>query len=201
VAHIGSLGHSAILAPAFLALIGFLLWLGRRADALALLAALAVCLVGTLFAKLAFHACETRIPTLGIESPSGHVSLSAAFYGCLTLLVAAARPPWQRIVLYASAALFVILIGASRIVVEAHTLPDVVAGLAIGVISLLTFQTLRGPAQPLVLSLRAIALGAPAIFMLLAIILLFARGWTPEPLIEAVAMRLGVMMNFCGPLS
>jgi membrane-associated phospholipid phosphatase len=201
MSHIGSFGHSAILFPASLALFGFLLWLGRRADALAFLAAVIVCLIAALIAKLAFQACEPRNLAFGIESPSGHVSFSAVFYGCLALMLAAGRPPWQKVVLYAGAALWVILIGASRIVVEAHTLPDVAAGLAIGAISILTYQALRGPPRPLALSFRAIAFGAPAAAFLVVVILYFARHWTPEPLIEAVALRLGLLSGLCAPLS
>ena len=201
MSHIGGFGHSAILFPASLALFGLLLWLGRRSDALAFLAALIVALVGTLIAKLAFHACEQGSLTFGVESPSGHVSFSAVFYGCVALALGAGRPPWQKVVLYAVAALWVALIGASRIVVEAHNLPDVVAGLIIGAISILTYWALRGPPRPLALSFRAIALGAPAVAVVIAVILYFARHWTPEPLIEAVALRLGLLLDVCAPLS
>lgn len=201
MSHIGSLGHSAILFPAALALFGFLVWLGRRADALAFIAALAVCLATTLVAKLAFHACDSGVPAFGIQSPSGHTSFSAVFYGCVALLVSAGRQSSQRIAIYVGAALFVYLIGVSRIVVEAHTWPDVAAGLAIGVISILVFQALRGPARPLAVSFRAIAFGVPIGAVLLTIILFFARHWTPEPLIEAAALRLNLLQNLCGPLS
>jgi len=201
MSHIGSFGHSAILFPASLALFGLLLWLGRRSDALAFLAALIVALVGTLIAKLAFHACEQGGLTFGIESPSGHVSFSTVFYGCLALTLGAGRLPWQKVVLYAVAALWVILIGVSRVVVSAHTASDVAAGLVIGAISILTYRALRGPPRLLALSFRAIAFGAPAGAVLIAVILYFARHWTPEPLIEAVALRLGLLLNVCAPPS
>ena len=141
MSHIGSFGHSAILFPASLALFGLLLWLGRRSDALAFLAALIVALVGTLIAKLAFHACEQGGLTFGIESPSGHVSFSTVFYGCLALTLGAGRLPWQKVVLYAVAALWVILIGVSRVVVSAHTAPDVA-----GMRPLATFSRVDLPA-------------------------------------------------------
>ena len=201
MSQIGNLGHSAILLPASLVLFCVLLWLGRRADALAFLAALSVCLVAALVAKLFFHACGSGDVALGIESPSGHVSFSAVFYGCLALLFSAARPLWQRIVIGAGAALFVVLIGASRVVVWAHTVPDVAAGLVIGAASLLVFQALRGPPRPLVAPFGAIAFGAPAAAILVVVILHFARHWTPEPLIEVVALRLGLLLDACAPLS
>jgi hypothetical protein len=101
MSHIGNLGHSAILFPAAFILCCVLLWFRRRADALALLAALTFCLAITLVAKLAFHACESRALAFGIESPSGHASFSASFYGCLVLLAASGRQLWQRISFYA----------------------------------------------------------------------------------------------------
>src|SRR5450432_1982795 len=121
--HIGNLGHSAILLPASLVIVSCLLWFGRRADAIALGAALTICLLATLVAKLAFHACESELPALGIETPSGHASFSTVFYGCLALIAMARRPLWQKMGVYAGAVLLVLLVGASRVVVRAHTLP------------------------------------------------------------------------------
>src|SRR5579862_3499034 len=102
MAHIGNLGHVALLIPAALVIIGLLLWLGRRADALAFGAALAAALLATLAAKLTIYTCESRTPWLGLESPSGHVSFAAAFYGCVAILAAAGRPLSQRVIVYAA---------------------------------------------------------------------------------------------------
>jgi hypothetical protein len=72
---------------------------------------------------LAFHACASDIPAIGIEGPSGHARFSAVFYGCLALFGAAGRPLWQRTGIYAGTALFVLFVSVSRFFVEAHTLP------------------------------------------------------------------------------
>jgi membrane-associated phospholipid phosphatase len=201
MSHIGNLGHSAILLPAALVLCGFLLWSDRRADARALIAAIGVCLAATLIAKIAFFACESRVFLPEIRSPSGHASFSTTFYGCLALIVAAGRPSWQRALVYAGTALFVLLIGASRIVVEAHTLTDVWAGAAIGAVSVLVFQALRGPPRRLAVPFVALAFGVPVGAVLISIILLFARHWTPEARIDAAALRLDRWLNICGPRS
>jgi membrane-associated phospholipid phosphatase len=195
--YFGNLGHSAILLPAAAVLFGFLLWSDRRADAIALLAALTICLVATLVAKLTFHACDSPVSTFGIESPSGHVSFSAVFYGCLVLIFAAGRPGWQRTSAYFGAALLVLLIGVGRVAVEAHTWPEVVAGMTIGGISLFVFQALRGPSRAVALPFNAIAFGIPGVAVLLAIILLLARHWTPEPFIEAAALRFNLLTDYC----
>jgi membrane-associated phospholipid phosphatase len=185
MSHIGNLGHSAVLFPASLVFFGCLLWFGHRADAVAFGAALTVSLLATLLAKLAFHACRSEIPAFGIESPSGHASFSGVFYGCVALIVAAGRPLWQRTGIYAGTALFVLLVGVSRVVVEAHTLPDVVAGTFIVMIAILAFQALRGPPRPFVVPTRVMAFGIPAAAVLALTILVFARHWTPEYLIES----------------
>jgi membrane-associated phospholipid phosphatase len=197
MSHIGNLGHSAILFPASLVFFGCLLWFGRRVDAIAFGVGLTVCLLTTLVAKLAFHACESEMPTFGIESPSGHASFSAVFYGCVALIVAAERPIWQRTGIYAGTALFVILVGVSRVVVQAHTLPDVIAGAFIGMIAILVFQILRGPSRPFVIPFRVMAFAIPASAVLVTAILVFARHWTPENLIESGALRLDHLLNLC----
>jgi len=196
--YFGNLGHSGIIIPAAAILFGFLLWSDRGADAIALLAALTVCLAATLIAKLAFHACDSPVSTFGIESPSGHVSFSVAFYGCLVLIFAAGRPGWQRTSAYLGAVLLVLLVGTGRVAVEAHTWPEVVAGAAIGGISIFAFQALRGPSRHLTLPSSAIAFGIPIAAVSLAVILLFARHWTPEPYIEAAASRLALLLELCG---
>jgi hypothetical protein len=197
MSHIGNLGHSAILFPASLIVFACLFWFGRRADAMAFGAAPTACLLATLIAKLMSHACESTILWLGIESPSGHASFSAVFYGCIALLVGAGRPLWQRVVLYAGTAFFVALVGLSRVVVEAHTLPDVIAGTGIGAMSILVFQIFRGPVRRIVIPLRVIALAVPAGAFLALTILLFARHWTPEDFIESAGLRLDRLLGVC----
>jgi membrane-associated phospholipid phosphatase len=200
MSHIGNLGHSAILFPASLIVFGCLLWLGRRADAIAFAAALTAGVLATLVAKLTIYTCEPRTPWLGIESPSGHASFSAAFYGCIALLAGAGRPLWQRIGVYGVTILFVVLVGLSRIVVEVHTVPDVIAGTGIGAAAVLLFQMLRGPPRPIVIPLRVIALGVPASAVLVVTILIFARHWTPEGFIERVGSRLDRALGVCTSL-
>jgi membrane-associated phospholipid phosphatase len=200
MSHIGNLGHSAVLFPASLIVFGCLIWIGRRADAIAFAAALTASVLATLAAKLAIYTCEPRIPWLGIESPSGHASFSAAFYGCIALLAGAGRPPWQRIGVYAATILFVLLVGLSRIVIEVHTVPDVIVGTGIGAAAVLLFQLLRGPPRPIVIPLRVIALGVPVSAIVALTILVFARHWTPEGFIEHVGLRLDHVFGVCASL-
>ena len=194
---IGDLGHSAILLPASLVLILLLVQARRRQDALAFIVALAGCLIGTLVGKLAIHACQAQVLAIAVASPSGHASFSTAFYGCLALILAAGREDWQRAAIYVGTAALAISIGLSRVLVVAHTWPDVAIGLSIGALSVLVFQLLRGPPRPVAMSARALAVGLPVGALLIVGILLAARQWTPEPLIERAALRLDTFLSLC----
>ena len=68
------LGDSAVLLPASLGLLAYLIRFGSRADAAAYAAALAICLATTLVAKLTLAACGGERPVFGVESPSGHAA-------------------------------------------------------------------------------------------------------------------------------
>ena len=78
MSHIGNLGHSAILLPASLVLFCFLLWLGRRADALAFLAALSV--YSTAFAVLVLVILAVTLCTTALAQATLSGLYSAALY-------------------------------------------------------------------------------------------------------------------------
>jgi undecaprenyl-diphosphatase len=63
----------------------------------------------------------------GASFPSGHTAGSAALYGILVLLLV------RRLVVTIAATVFVLAVGASRVVLGVHYLSDVVGGLALGV--------------------------------------------------------------------
>ena len=166
---------------------------------------LVVCLVAAVLAKLVFHACETQtILAFGIESPSGHVSFSATFYGCLALLVGAGAPA----------------LAEDRSIRRARLCSSFSSARAGS-----SLRRIRGP-----MSSRgwrsarfrcwcSRALRGPRAGRCRVVSRAHrprrSRGrrscsqsscssrahWTPEPLIEAAGMRLGVMLNLCGPLS
>jgi undecaprenyl-diphosphatase len=66
--------------------------------------------------------------------PSGHAMMSAAFYTFLAYLIwRQARGVWQWVVVF-GLVLLLVLVGVSRIYLEAHYLTDVLAGIAAGVL-------------------------------------------------------------------
>lgn len=65
-----------------------------------------------------------------LDSPSGHTASAAILWGGLGLLL---LPPARRLTIgLPIAAAFAALIGATRLALQVHTLPDVLAGAAIG---------------------------------------------------------------------
>jgi membrane protein DedA with SNARE-associated domain/membrane-associated phospholipid phosphatase len=68
----------------------------------------------------------------GPAFPSGHATQSIAFYAILCVVLGAGRSPRVKTALWSSAAVIVLVVGASRIYLGAHWLTDVVGGYALG---------------------------------------------------------------------
>lgn len=97
------------------------------------LVALLLCVGGTGLLKIYFFACP---PLSDLHSPSGHSSLSTLIYGTLTLAVASTLQDWRRWLAVAGGAIFILAIAVSRIIVHAHSIPEVILGSALGLIAL-----------------------------------------------------------------
>jgi membrane-associated phospholipid phosphatase len=100
------------------------------------LVALAVCAGGTGILKIYFFACP---PLSDLHSPSGHTSLSTLVYGTLTLAVASSVQDWRRWLAAIAGSVFIVAIAVSRIIVQAHSIPEVLLGSIIGLIALSLF--------------------------------------------------------------
>jgi membrane-associated phospholipid phosphatase len=128
------LGESSILLSTAVAASGWF-WLSRqRPLALLWLSAVGGCALTMLALKLVFLTCGQYVLAGTVESPSGHSSMSALFYGAaaLTLTKLSPQAARHRFLLLGCAVAMALAIGASRIVVNAHTPQEVVIGLAIG---------------------------------------------------------------------
>ena len=147
---VSALGDTALLAPASAMMVLYLAAWRRWRLSLAFGAALAFTGVATAAAKLLFRACGPSFD-VGVTSPSGHASFAIAFYGALTLLLAASAPPWRRAFVIAGAAALLSAIAASRVLLGVHSVAEVVLGSLIGVAGLGIFAALREsrPGPPL----------------------------------------------------
>jgi membrane-associated phospholipid phosphatase len=77
---------------------------------------------------------STLIAAQQFSFPSGHAMVSAAFYSCLAYLAWRLVDGVWRSVIVAGLLLLVLLIGVSRIYLDAHYLSDVLAGYLVGLL-------------------------------------------------------------------
>ncbi|KAA5548240.1 phosphatase PAP2 family protein [Adhaeribacter rhizoryzae] len=75
------------------------------------------------------------VKSYGLSFPSGHAMISASFYGLLIYLVwVNVKNPLGRWALVVALALFILLIGFSRVYLHVHYASDVLAGFAAGLL-------------------------------------------------------------------
>jgi len=156
-----------------------LLWLlrSRASRPLAAVWMLAVVFCGgaTAVLKVYFSACSTSL----INSPSGHVAMSTLVYGGLAL-IAAIR--WRRAAVPAVLAGVGIVgaIAATRVLLGAHDLSEVMVGLVIGGLALAMF------AKAFIRDLPAIPAKPILATVVLIIVLLHGQQVQAEQLIRAI---------------
>jgi len=126
-------------------------WLSRQRQlALIWLFSVGGCAVSMLAFKLAFLTCGHLVLGGTVHTPSGHSAMSALFYGAAALTVQRLIPQAARhpILLQTIAVLMALAIGASRVVVHAHSPQEVIVGLAVGFAWLGVFAWLLRNAGP-----------------------------------------------------
>lgn len=163
-----NLGDPVLLVPGGALLLYYLLRRGPRRTAWLWLAAFALCIGLTALSKLGLRVLGRAV--LDINSPSGHTGLSATFYLCAAFALSEDRAPRVRAALVAAGGLIVMAIAASRVLLGAHDIAEIVMGSLIGAGCALWFA--RGAAG----ESRASASRAPilAAFLVLAVLV---NGW------------------------
>lgn len=135
-------GDQAVVLPVACAVAIFLAasrwWHGVRVWLLAMVAVLATMLV----LKLMFGACGWEAPLARINSPSGHTASAAVLYGGLgALLVRRLDVAGTGLLALALAILF----GTTRVLLDDHTISEVVVGGAVGIAGTVMLRRLMGP--------------------------------------------------------
>jgi len=126
------LGDSTLLLPLSAAM-AVLLWVRRSpAVALAWAVPLGLCLAGMAALKVVGHACGMEVLGTLVVSPSGHAAFGAAFYGTVGMMVGSRLRGWRRHLLLLAVAVVVVAVGITRVRLSAHSVPEVMIGLAIG---------------------------------------------------------------------
>ena len=127
---ITNLGDPVLLVPGAALLLCHLLWRGTRRAAWRWVAAFALCVVLTALSKFGVRLVGGTI--LDISSPSGHTGLSATFYLCSAVVLAQGMGRRARVALLTFGCLVVLAIAASRVVIRAHDIAEIVVGPSIG---------------------------------------------------------------------
>lgn len=128
-------GDLTVLLPLAAAMLIWLLFYFPRA-ASSWVIALGFCAGLTALLKIVFYGCP---PAGDIHSPSGHTSLSILVYGALAL-AAAGRPGPRRVLMIGASVGLMLSIAVSRLLLDAHSVPEVGLGLIIGTVSLVLFS-------------------------------------------------------------
>ena len=128
-------GDLAITAPLAAVTAAFLAALRLPRLLLAWLVSIGLCaaVIGGL--KLVLSACGHRFAIAGFVSPSGHAAMSAAVFGGLAVLIGHGRSPSWRRTLFAATAALVVVIAATRVLLDMHSLAEAAVGLAIGLLA------------------------------------------------------------------
>ncbi len=118
------------------------LWLTRRLWLMTgLLTSVFGSMLFTTLGKLAFHRprpAEAVLVEHSYSFPSGHATISVAFYGFLGYLLIRNSDTWrQRVNWFFATLILVLLIGLSRLILGAHYLSDVWSGYLVGTLWLI----------------------------------------------------------------
>jgi membrane-associated phospholipid phosphatase len=180
-------GDQAVVLPLAVGIALIFALSGWRRGVLAWTAAIGGTLSLILFLKLRFFACDHLLPGAPPGNPSGHTAAAAAVYGGLVAIVMRSiwdNKRWALRCTVAIAIFLAVVIGASRLILDLHSMAEVVVGGTIGVGGAVAFVMLAGPPLRSVRMLHAVSMG------LLVIVMLYGSRITAEPAIKSVAANL-----------
>jgi membrane-associated phospholipid phosphatase len=180
-------GDQAVVLPLAIGIALVFAVSGWRRGALAWTSAIGGTLALILLLKVRFFACGDLRPGSSLGNPSGHTAATAAVYGGLSAAIV--RSLWndeRRALLCAVAVgtLLAIVIGMTRLMLDLHSMAEVVVGGAIGVGGAASFVLLAGPPSPAVRIERVVATG------LLIVAVLYGNRLSAEATIKSIATAL-----------
>ncbi len=161
--YVTDFADQAVLLPLAVAMAVVFTATGWRRGAIAWTAAIGATLGITLLLKLVFLACGHLLPGDEIRSPSGHTATAGVVYGGLLALMvqhATGRGRWT----LACATTVAVVIGASRLALGVHTIPEVLIGGGVGICGAVALVKLAGRPPP---GLRTRTIAVLAILVLM----------------------------------
>jgi membrane-associated phospholipid phosphatase len=182
-------GDLAVLLPVSAAILVWLLAIGAVASALRWLVAVGLCMGGIGLLKIYFFACPAGE---ALQSPSGHSGSAALVYGALAALLSAQLDGRARLALRIAGALLIAAIALSRLVLQVHTVLDVMAGLLVGIVTLAWFLSDRPGRQA-----PASALGLLTVGLVAILVTLQGQQLRAEGALHKISHQLKVNALFC----
>jgi membrane-associated phospholipid phosphatase len=143
VRYLTDFADQALILPLVLAITAALAVQGWRRGALAWLIVVAGTFAATLSFKLMFLACSPVFGPMDVHSPSGHVAAATVVAGGLAAMLTR-----HRATILPAAVLAAIVIGVSRLILGAHTLPEVIVGALIGLAGAAALLRFAGTPPP-----------------------------------------------------
>lgn len=134
-------GDLAVLVPLIATLSVWLLLIRQPAALCWWSVAVVICAGATAILKIYFYICPLAAD---FSNPSGHTSLSTLVYGSLTLIISRSVFGWRRYVVALLGTAVVFSIGMSRVLVQMHSIPEVLVGWLIGLFALWIFARALG---------------------------------------------------------
>jgi membrane-associated phospholipid phosphatase len=139
VRYLTDFADQAVILPMVLAVAAALLWQGWRRGAMIWMAVVGATFTAILFAKLMFLGCTPVFSPLDLYSPSGHVAAATVTAGGLAVMLTG-----RLRTIMPAALLAAVVIGITRLVLGAHTIPEVIVGGIIGMMGATALLHLTG---------------------------------------------------------
>ena len=175
----------AVVIPLVLAVAVALALQGWRRGAVVWLIVVAATFAATLISKIMFLACSPLFGPMDVHSPSGHVAAATVVTGGLAAMLTRHRTS-----ILPAAILAAIVIGISRVVLGAHSFPEVLIGATIGLAGAIALMRFSGPPPRLQI--------APLIVVIVVIATVFHGLHLPaEAAIRHTAFRAANLIPAC----
>jgi len=131
--NITNLGDSSITSCITIVAAIYLVMIKEKRAALAIVLAFVISASIIAALKITFYsACPGSIALPALRSPSGHSAISLAVFGTIAAIISSALPTKWKPLPYALILLLAVPIAISRVLIGAHTIPEILAGLGLG---------------------------------------------------------------------
>lgn len=185
-------GDSAVTLPLIVVVALLLAGKGEGRAAARLLLPAGLCGAATGGLKLLLGSCGGALTGVAQISPSGHVAMSGTVYGTLALLLAAPLSRPERWLSALATLTLVGLIAVSRVLLLAHSVPEVIAGLALACPSVALYAAMIRYTPPPRLDMRWLLAGGIA-----TLLITHGTNWRIETYLRSLAQHLRDTLPGC----